>query len=238
MNQQKYKSEYMDNILRQLKNPFPVHLLSYRIGAKTKNKDKAIPLFYVTSRDIQKRLDDILGMENWKKETEIICCGNDLVAAKTTLSIKCLDGSWISKDGVGEPTKIAKPLGAESQSFKRAAAAFGIGRYLYFVHIGWQPIDEYGNFTQDVRTLIPKWAEPDTNIKNWEEIAEKEFDSELDLENLDSEIISEEEKELLRKSEEIRKKILKKQGEEIKEQYKQKMKDIKEKCKTTLWEES
>lgn len=207
------KSKTAETILAQLKNPFPVNLLSYRIGATTKNKDKAIPLFYITSRDIQKRLDEVVGMENWSKTTELITTSSGLVAARTTITIKLPDGSFISKDGIGEPTKVAGPLGAESQSFKRAAVNFGIARYLYFLNLGWQPIDQYGNFKQDLRKLLPSWATPDSNIKDWEEIAEQEYSSEIDLENLPEDFISTEEKELLKKSEEVRRKILKAQME-------------------------
>lgn len=178
------KTKTMEAILAQLKNPFPVNLLHYRVGATTKKKDKAIPLFYITSRDVDKRFDEVLGAENWQKTTEIISNQNGVVAEKTTISIKTPNGEWISKDGVGEPSQIASACGAESQSYKRAAAHFGVGRYLYFVNIGWQPIDEYKNFKSDVRTLLPSWAEPSSNLEDWEKVAEKEFDSNVDLEDV------------------------------------------------------
>lgn len=179
----------MEAILAQLKNPFPINLLHYRVGATTKKKDKAIPLFYITSRDVDKRFDEVLGAENWQKTTEIISNQNGVVAEKTTISIKTPSGEWISRDGVGEPSQIAGACGAESQSYKRAAAHFGVGRYLYFISIEWQPIDEFKHFTSDVRNLLPEWAKPDTKLKNWEEIAEKEFKSNIDLEDVSSEVV-------------------------------------------------
>lgn len=204
------KSKTMETILAQLKNPFPANLLKYRIGATTKDKKKAIPLFYLTARDVQKRLDDVLGFDNWEKQTELITTSSGLIAAKTKLTIHLPDGKSISRDGVGEPTKVAGPLGAESQSIKRAASAFGIGRYLYYLDGGWQELDEKGRFKSDPRNSLPKWALPNEDIQDWEAVAEEEYnsDGDIDIENLPNEIASDEEKELLKKSAEVRKAIL------------------------------
>ena len=213
--EQKNNSKIAEAILAQLKNPFPANLLKYRIGATTKDKKKAIPLFYLTARDVEKRLDDVLGMDGWTKETELITTASGLVAAKTTISIKFPNGEWLSRDGIGEPTQVAGPLGAESHSFKRAASNWGIGRYLYYLDGGWQPIDEFKRFKSDPRESIPSWALPNENLIDWETIAEEQYnsDGELDIENLPSEIASDEEKELLRKSEEVRKAILSRKNE-------------------------
>ena len=202
-------------ILDQLKNPFPTNLLKYRIGATTKDKRKAIPLFYLTARDIAKRLDDVLGFDGWNKTTELITTSSGLVAAKTTIGIKLPSGEWLYRDGIGEPSNVAPPLGAESHSFKRAASNFGIGRYLYYVHINWQPIDEYKNFTSDPRKLLPSWALPDEKIVEWEKIAEQEYDAEgnIDFEDLSQGLVTAEEMELLRKSEEVKKAILARKAE-------------------------
>lgn len=172
------KSQSAEAMLKQLKNPFPTNLLHFRIGAKSKDKTKAIPLAYLTMRDIQKRLDEVCGMDGWTKDTEIIASNGVVVAEKTTLSIKMPNGDWISKDGIGEPTKIAGPLGAESQSFKRAAVAWGISRYLYFISLGYRPIDKYNQFTEDLTKSLPKWALPDSNVENWEDVAELEYSAE------------------------------------------------------------
>lgn len=210
MNEDKTNPEVVKAILAQLKNPFPTNLLKYRIGATTKDGKKAIPLFYLTARDVEKRLDDVLGLDGWSKETELITTTGGLIAAKTTIGIRLPNGDWLYRDGIGEPTKVAGPLGAESHSFKRAASNWGIGRYLYYLDAGWQEIDQYKQFKSDPRKNIPSWALPDDNLKDWESVAEEQYnsDGDLDIENLPSEIISEEEKELLRKSEQVKKKIL------------------------------
>lgn len=208
-------SKAVEAMLTQLKNPFPTNLLKYRIGATTKDKTKAIPLFYLTARDVAKRLDDVLGLDGWSKRTELITISNGLVAAKTTIGIKLPNGEWLYRDGIGEPTQVAGPLGAESQSFKRAASNLGIGRYLYYLDAGWQPINEYKQFKSDPRNNLPEWALPSKDLKDWETVAQEQYnsDGDLDFENLPSEIASDEEKELLRKSEEVRKAILNRKNE-------------------------
>lgn len=204
------KSKVAEAILAQLKNPFPPNLLKYRVGATTKDKKKAIPLFYLTARDVEKRLDDVLGFDNWEKQTELITTANGLIAARTTITVYLPDGTIISRDGIGEPTKVAGPLGAESHSIKRAASAFGIGRYLYYLDNTWQELDEYGRFKSDPRNSLPSWALPNQEIKDWESIAQEEYnsDGDIDIENLPNEIATDEEKELLKKSAEVRKAIL------------------------------
>ena len=204
------KSRTAKAILAELKNPFPTNLLKYRIGATTKDKKKAIPLFYLTARDVEKRLDDVLGIEGWDKQTELITTSAGLIGARTELTIHLPDGRIIRRDGIGEPTKVAGPLGAESQSIKRAAAALGIGRYLYYLDAGWQELDEKGRFKSDPRKSLPTWALPNKDLKDWEAVAEEEYnsDGDVDIENLPNEVASDEEKELLRKSEEVRKAIL------------------------------
>ena len=71
------------------------------------------------------RLDKVLGPENWSDDYKSIdgktCC---------TLSLY-IDGRWIAKsDGAGD-TSIEGEKGGFSDSFKRAAVKWGIGRYLY-----------------------------------------------------------------------------------------------------------
>lgn len=82
-------------------------------------------LSYVDARQVQNRLDEVVGTENWQTHFSEVC-GNYCC----TLSVK-IDGEWISKsDGAGE-TSIEGDKGGFSDAFKRAAVSFGIARYLY-----------------------------------------------------------------------------------------------------------
>lgn len=141
-------------IEEKLKMPFPAKKIHFRVGARTKAKDKGLPLAYIDARDVMQRLDDLFGITGWSDryfETEkgrIIC----------ELSI-LVDGGWIMKsDGAGD-TGTEGEKGAISDAFKRAAVKFGIGRYLYSVKLNWLPIDQYGKFTQEPQ--LPSWATPE-----------------------------------------------------------------------------
>jgi len=82
-------------------------------------------LSYVDARQVQNRLDEVVGTENWQTHFSEVC-GNYCC----TLSLK-IDGEWIAKsDGAGE-TSIEGDKGGFSDAFKRAAVSFGIARYLY-----------------------------------------------------------------------------------------------------------
>lgn len=130
-------------MFKKLKAPFPPEKVSWRVGPVTKKKDKAIGLAYIDSRDVQDKLDEVCGPENWKDHFEF--------NGKRTLchlSIRC-DGEWITKvDGAGD-SDIESEKGALSDSFKRAAVKWGIGRYLYDIKANWLPIDEWKNFTPE-----------------------------------------------------------------------------------------
>lgn len=166
------------DILEQLKEPFKPSEIHWRIGKKSKKGDKATALAYINSRDVMKRLDDVLGFDGWFdeyttepprsvrkfcKKTEQYyyeqVCGR--VICK--LSIKIGD-KWISKcDGAGE-TSVEGEKGAISSAFKRAAAKVGVGRYLYYLDSRFYPIDEYDNFKQT--PPLPVWAHPKIKHKN------------------------------------------------------------------------
>ncbi|MCM1497243.1 MAG: Rad52/Rad22 family DNA repair protein [Clostridium sp.] len=109
----------------ELKKPFPVEKLSWRVGNKNKDKTKANMLVYIDSRDVQDRLDEVCGINGWSDSYENV--GGRLVC---TIAIHVEDG-WTSKsDGAGD-TDIEGEKGGLSDAFKRAAVKWGIGRYLY-----------------------------------------------------------------------------------------------------------
>ncbi len=125
-------------IFSLLLKEFPEELISWRVGATTKDKKKGIALAYIDARDVMRRLDEVLGPDNWmdtyieSPKGRVFC----------TLSLR-IDGEWISKtDGAGD-SDVEAEKGAISDAFKRAAVKWGIGRYLYDMPAVWMPINEY-----------------------------------------------------------------------------------------------
>ena len=174
-------------MLQALKNPFEPRFVKCRVGATSKDKRKGIALFYIDSREVQKRLDDICGIDGWQSkfyptDKGVIC----------ELSIRMPDGTWITKSDGGVYTEKVTPFkGGCSDAFKRAAVQFGVGRYLYYIPNQWYPLNEYKTF--ETEPQLPKWALPNSDIQDWEELAIQEYDQakDVDLETIsDQEILS------------------------------------------------
>lgn len=108
-----------DEISYFLKMPWPENEVKSYVGAKGKT------FHYLDARQVMHRLDRVLGPDNWSDDYKSIdgktCC---------TLSLY-IQGRWVAKsDGAGD-TEIEGEKGGFSDSFKRAAVKWGIGRYLY-----------------------------------------------------------------------------------------------------------
>jgi len=137
------------NLHEKLQEPFPVKAINWRVGATSKDKTKAIALAYIDARDVMKRLDDVVGMENWQCRYPFVgCCDIGI----------CIDSVWIWKsNGAGE-TQVESEKGQYSDAFKRAGVMWGIGRYLYSLPNVWVPIDQYKRIIKPPE--LPTWATP------------------------------------------------------------------------------
>jgi hypothetical protein len=99
---------------------------------------KALALAYVDARDVQDRLDKVVGFENWQCDYKSV--GPNRVAAGIGIYLGESLG-WIWKwDGAGE-TQVEGEKGAFSDSFKRAAVKWGVARYLYDLGNTWVPCE-------------------------------------------------------------------------------------------------
>ena len=110
----------MENLLNELKKPFPVDAISWRIGQKSKDKTKAKILCYIDARDVMDRLDEVCG-PNWQ---------DDYKEVKGRIVCTITIGGISRSDGAGD-TDFEGEKGGLSDAFKRAAVKWGIGRYLY-----------------------------------------------------------------------------------------------------------
>jgi len=109
-----------EEVDKALKEPFDPRQLHWRQGRKN------MMLAYIDARDVMKRLDDVVGMGNWQDSYQEV--GGRLICS---LSVR-VDDEWVTKsDGAGD-TNIESEKGGISDSFKRAGARFGIGRYIYY----------------------------------------------------------------------------------------------------------
>jgi len=82
---------------------------------------------YIDARDVEDKLDNIISPENWKNTYGMV--GSQMLSG---IGIYDPDKKeWIFKYDGGTESNIEKAKGLLSDSFKRAAVKWGIGRFLY-----------------------------------------------------------------------------------------------------------
>lgn len=161
-----------DTLLRQLKEPFDLKFVKWRVGATDKEKTKGIAIAYIDSREVMKRLDDVCGIDNWRNRLTAIDGG-----FISEIDIK-IDGEWITRSNAAGNTNIEPLKGGASDAFKRAASTWGVGRYLYYLPNVWVPIKPVGkSYGLAELPELPEWANPSNNVERWEDVAELEIDA-------------------------------------------------------------
>jgi hypothetical protein len=125
----------------KLAAPFSPDVVSWRVGPTNKEKTKGMALAYIDARDVQDRLTEVCGPFGWQCRHEV--SGDKRVTCH--IGVKCPEtGEWIWRsDGAGE-TDVDGEKGSYSDSFKRAAVKWGIGRYLYDIDSPWVAIEAFG----------------------------------------------------------------------------------------------
>ncbi len=132
--------------LTKLAEPFPAEDIEWRVSRAGIGQRGIYChcLAYITARAIQERLDDVCGPENWRNEPLTIHeLRPGIVAMHVGISIR-VDDEWITKYDVSEPTQIEPAKGGFSGAMKRAGAAWGIGRYLYYLEETFAEVSEHG----------------------------------------------------------------------------------------------
>lgn len=170
----KMSRQVQDAILKQLKEPFRPEFIKWRVGQTTKDKTKAAALAYLDAREVYKRLDDVCGCGGWQSKLIEIKDG-----FTCELSI-LIDGQWITKSDSADFTDIESIKGGASSALKRAAAVWGIGRYLYYLPRVWVGYDDTRKQLKEIPEL-PEWALPKANLERWEDVAELELAKQKEL---------------------------------------------------------
>jgi len=129
--------------LHDLSQPFPHDDIEWRVSRSGHGKRGiyCVVLAYITARAIQKRLDEVCSVENWKLEEPRIIEVNGKSVFSCGISIRIAD-EWVTKWDVSEPTNIEPAKGGFSGAMKRAGAQWGIGRYLYYLDETWAEVSD------------------------------------------------------------------------------------------------
>ena len=143
------------NTTAKLKEPFDPKIIHWRVGSTNAKKlncksweaTKGIALAYLDARDVMKRLDEVCG-DYWQVKYPFKGCCD--------IGIKIGD-EWIWRSNVAGETQIEGEKGQGSDSFKRAAVLWGVGRYLYYLPNTWCDLNN-GKITNAPN--LPNWALP------------------------------------------------------------------------------
>jgi hypothetical protein len=121
-----------EHILQQLARPFAPEHITWKPGATTKDKAKCLAMPYADLRAYQNRLDEICGL-GWS--VSYLPWGDRIICHLT------INGVTRSSTGESDASDGNAGTSAEAQSFKRACAMFGLGRYLYELPPVWVEFD-------------------------------------------------------------------------------------------------
>lgn len=139
--------------LAKLKEPFTASQINWRIGRKSKDKKTAIPFAYLTARDVMDRLDEVCGLDGWQAEYPFHGC------CRIGVRISESPPEWIWRSNMADDTAIEAVKGGASDSFKRAAVLFGVGRYLYDLPNRYFPVGQYGFETEVIADLNKRYTD-------------------------------------------------------------------------------
>lgn len=109
---------------KKLSEPLPISSIDFRVQSINKGGYATI-LAYKDARVDMNRLDEICGVENWKREHS---------RDNKNCMVSIWDESknvWVSKEDTGTESNTEEEKGLASDSFKRACFNWGIWRELY-----------------------------------------------------------------------------------------------------------
>lgn len=142
------------NFQKALTIPLENHEIQWMAAQSGLNKDGkpwVKCLAYMNARGVQRRFDNVFGVENWQVSMSPVQFGQIAVSpekmddkcffslsrcleklAGFTCRIACrINGEWIYKEASAQATQVEGIKGAESDAMKRCASLWGVGRYLY-----------------------------------------------------------------------------------------------------------
>jgi hypothetical protein len=147
----------MRSAFEELQAPFPESEVRWRVGARSSDKQqRGLALPYLAAHRIQARLDEVVGPQNWKSSFESLPEG-----VRCQLALRC-GNDWVGKEGVASYEQTSPSVGANKTvgaggtrlecaydaAFTRAAAAWGVGRYLQDFEAPWVDLCDETGFAQ------------------------------------------------------------------------------------------
>ena len=130
-----------EEIIKRLREPFTSKEIEWKIQVTTQDKQRGMAVAYLDARAVQRWLDDTVGPFNWKNVYSLWHDNSQICG----ISIFHEDRKeWVTKFDGAENSDFEPIKGGLSDSFKRAATVWGIGRYLYEMEGVWVEIETRG----------------------------------------------------------------------------------------------
>ncbi|UYZ38969.1 Rad52/Rad22 family DNA repair protein (plasmid) [Clostridium beijerinckii] len=134
-----------NSIMERLQAPFSIDEICFKVNNTNKEKSYGLVVPYVKNKAIQDRLDEVFTPFGWKNSFRDWKNGNAQIC---TISVYDAEKQiWISKEDGAENTLFSSVKGGLSDSMKRCARMFGIGRYLLSLELSnnWIRLTEKGD---------------------------------------------------------------------------------------------
>lgn len=131
-------------IQAELSRPFAAEDLEWRLQKTFEQKGLGIAVPYVTNRAIMNRLDSVVGSDCWYNEFRPWHAAGKKEAQICGISIYFEGRGFITKWDGAEDSDIEPVKGGLSDSMKRAAVQWGIGRVLYNMDTVFVDVEQRG----------------------------------------------------------------------------------------------
>lgn len=162
-----FTADQIKSYVSRLEVPFEASVLNWRVTNTSKNgKPRGMVIPYADQRAYTDRLNELFSPAGWTRRYAVHTSANfERDKDKKTVA-KVFVTCELSVFGIGSHSATGEEwtddpnagTSAEAQAFKRSAACFGLGRYLYYFAGVWVDLDE----RKRPKTVpqLPPWATP------------------------------------------------------------------------------
>ena len=160
-------SSHLERIIAELQVPFEPRLIEWRVTNTAKDKARGQVIPYADQRAYTDRLNALVTPAGWTRKYAVHTSANFERSKDQKTVAKILVTCELTIFGVGSHSATGEAWGddenasttAEAQAFKRAAACFGLGRYLYYFRGIWVDLD--ARKRPKKLPQLPSWATPE-----------------------------------------------------------------------------
>lgn len=153
-----------EETIKRLREPFGSREIEWKIQVTTQDKQRGMAVAYMDARAVQKRLDETVGPFNWKNVYSLWHDNSQICGISIFYDER---NEWVTKFDGAENSDFEPVKGGLSDSFKRAATVWGIGRYLYEMEGIWVEIEargksfaikqgEYGRLEKEYNAMLDR----------------------------------------------------------------------------------